>query len=263
MTVAPGSTSDQTLTGTDPNGLPLTFTKAAGPTFMTVTTTSHTTGNVHLAPPIGTSGTFVGTVTASNGTTSDSKSFVITVCLGCGNAPVLAPISNMTVDEGGTANQAISGTDPDGNPLAFSKSSGPVFMTVTTLSPGTGSATGNIRLAPGFADAGTYSAAVLVTDGSLSDSKSFTITVNPGPNQCPTSNPDGPYSGLIGTPVVFDGTGSSDPDGDPLTYLWDFGDGNTGSGHVQSHTYPVAGAYTVMLTVRSEEHTSELQSRLH
>lgn len=48
---------------------------------------------------------------------------------------------------------------------------------------------------------------------------------------------------------TVDGGGSSDPDGDALTYSWDFGDGNAGTGETTSHTYDSAGPRTVTLTV--------------
>lgn len=51
-------------------------------------------------------------------------------------------------------------------------------------------------------------------------------------------------------PVVFDASSSSDPDQDPLSYAWDFGDGRTGQGKVVQHTYAKPGEYVVMLTVR-------------
>src|SRR5439155_1372992 len=52
-----------------------------------------------------------------------------------------------------------------------------------------------------------------------------------------------------GSVVYFNGSGSSDPQGDPLTYSWGFGDGGTGSGAWPTHTYADNGTYTVTLTV--------------
>jgi DNA/RNA endonuclease G (NUC1) len=60
----------------------------------------------------------------------------------------------------------------------------------------------------------------------------------------------GPYAGQEGASVSMAGTGSSDPDGDALTYLWSFGDGSTGSGLSVAHTYVQDGVYDVRLIVR-------------
>jgi hypothetical protein len=49
---------------------------------------------------------------------------------------------------------------------------------------------------------------------------------------------------------VFDGSGSSDADGDPLEYLWDFGDGTAAKGKKASHKYAKMGKYKVVLTVK-------------
>lgn len=48
----------------------------------------------------------------------------------------------------------------------------------------------------------------------------------------------------------FDASRSGDPEGEPLTYAWAFGDGQTGAGSKTRHTYAVAGDYVVRLTVR-------------
>ena len=49
---------------------------------------------------------------------------------------------------------------------------------------------------------------------------------------------------------AFTGAGSSDANGDAFTYLWNFGDAKaTSTGQAPSHTFAVAGTYTVTLTV--------------
>jgi serine protease len=65
-------------------------------------------------------------------------------------------------------------------------------------------------------------------------------------NNPPTASFTTSTSGLTAS---VNGTGSTDPDGDPLTYAWTWGDGGTGSGATASHTYAAAGTYTVGLTV--------------
>lgn len=53
--------------------------------------------------------------------------------------------------------------------------------------------------------------------------------------------------------ITFDGSGSRDPDGEIITWIWDFGDNVTLSGKDRSktvHAYSKPGTYTVRLTVR-------------
>ena len=49
--------------------------------------------------------------------------------------------------------------------------------------------------------------------------------------------------------VNFSSAGSSDPEGQPLSYSWDFGDGTTSTAASPPHTYNNPGRYTVRLTV--------------
>lgn len=52
--------------------------------------------------------------------------------------------------------------------------------------------------------------------------------------------------------VDFDGSASSDPDGDALEYAWDFGDGTQGSGPNVSHVFVNEALYEVKLIVNDE-----------
>jgi PKD repeat protein len=69
-------------------------------------------------------------------------------------------------------------------------------------------------------------------------------------NQAPVANPGGPYNGVPGKAIAFDGTRSSDPEGRALTYKWNFSDGSPVVGDVSpTHTYASRGNYTVTLVV--------------
>jgi hypothetical protein len=67
----------------------------------------------------------------------------------------------------------------------------------------------------------------------------------------PVADAGGPYTGVTGFPVQFNGSGSSDPDGDALSYTWDFGDTQSSTEVSPMHTYAAAGVYNVTLTVTS------------
>ncbi|MFB6296649.1 MAG: PKD domain-containing protein [Halobacteriales archaeon] len=62
-----------------------------------------------------------------------------------------------------------------------------------------------------------------------------------------------------GESITFDGSGSSDPNGDALTYEWDFdGDGSTdATGETVDHTFTTGGEKTVVLTVTDEHGLSD------
>jgi DNA/RNA endonuclease G (NUC1) len=97
-----------------------------------------------------------------------------------------------------------------------------------------------------FATNGSYTATLTVTDVYGWQS---TATHSLSVANIPVAVWGGSTTGAEGAPVAFDGTGSSDPDGDALTYAWDFGDGSSGTGAQPSHTYQDNGTYTVTMTV--------------
>jgi glucose/arabinose dehydrogenase/PKD repeat protein/fibronectin type 3 domain-containing protein len=69
-------------------------------------------------------------------------------------------------------------------------------------------------------------------------------------NQAPVSVVSAtPTSGFAPLTVSFSSVGSNDPEGQPITYQWDFGDGALSSGANPSHTYTTSGQYLARLMV--------------
>jgi serine protease len=86
------------------------------------------------------------------------------------------------------------------------------------------------------------------------------LTYSPVPNTPPVADANGHYTGTEDTPITFDGSGSYDPDGDTITYSWNFGDGNTGTGVNPTHAYTAGGTYTVTLVVNDGKVNSDPSS---
>jgi PKD repeat protein len=59
----------------------------------------------------------------------------------------------------------------------------------------------------------------------------------------------------------FDASYSVDPDGSINSYVWDLGDGTTGSGAIVSHTYPSGTPYIATLTVSDDNGATASGSR--
>jgi PKD repeat protein len=144
------------------------------------------------------------------------------------NGPYSGTVGLLVIFEGSGS------SDADGDPLSYSWDFG---------DGGTGS---GVTPSHTYAAGGVYTVTLIVNDGKI-DSATSTATANI--NTPPVANANGPYFGTVGILLNFDGSGSFDADGDPLTYSWDFGDGETGSGESPSHTYALGGVYTVTLIV--------------
>jgi glucose/arabinose dehydrogenase len=86
------------------------------------------------------------------------------------------------------------------------------------------------------------------------------ISYNQGPVAVATATPT---SGAAPLTVDFDGTGSSDPDGNPLTYAWDLDDDGAyddSTATKPSYTYSTAGTYTASLRVTDSLGASDIDS---
>lgn len=137
-------------------------------------------------------------------------------------------------------------SDPDGDAITY------------TWNFGDGASGSGPTAAHTYTVAGTYSATLTVTDpDGLLDIATVSIEVTSPGNDAPVAVfTASPTSGDADLVVSVDASGSSDPDGDVLTYSWDFGDGSTSSGVTSSHTYTSEGSYIITLTVSDGELTS-------
>jgi gliding motility-associated-like protein len=92
-----------------------------------------------------------------------------------------------------------------------------------------------------YSDTGTYVVILRITNGTCSDTAFQIIRVKPRPPVANfTVNQD---SGCAPLTLSFINTST-----DALTYLWEFGDGETSTAKDPVHTYVIPGLYTVRLT---------------
>jgi PKD repeat protein len=187
--------------------------------------------------------TLYGAVASTNGSGPGSDGTaekMLTVTVTAMNQMPVAHISGpMTAVEGASVAFGSNGSsDPDGSIVSYDWNFG----------DGTSGAGASVTHA--YA-AGTYTVTLTVTDNAgATGSATQTVTITPASQpQPPVANPAGPYTGTVGSPVQFNGSGSSDPDGSVASYQWSFGDGGTASTMSPTHAYTAAGTYTVQLSV--------------
>jgi PKD repeat protein len=165
--------------------------------------------------------------------------------------PVVTAPATATVAEGMPLTVNITAADPDNTTPITSLIAGPLPFGAT-FTHNAANTTGTLQWTSDFTQAGTYSVTFTASNTpagtTLSGSRTTVITVT-DVNRAPVANPGGPYSGVVGLPISFNGSGSNDPDGNTLTYAWDFGDGMTGTGATPSHSYAAGGSYSVSLMV--------------
>ncbi len=148
---------------------------------------------------------------------------------------IAAPGQSITFDGG-------ESYDPEGSIAEYRWD----FSSSDSESPET--ATG-MRVSRTYQTPGIYSVTLTVTDDSGAGNNwaqdKMLIRVNHPPEARPGKN-----VATCDRTLRFDGSASADPDGDPLFYLWDFGDGTPPvSGVRVFHTYSRGGMYPVILTV--------------
>ncbi len=124
-------------------------------------------------------------------------------------------------------------------------------------STGSGKTSGVVADSNGPVAIGTAAGKVATVNSAISRSVTYSVAVSPGAVADPPTNqaPDAVFTiDCVGLACTTNGVGSSDPDGDALTYTWNWGDGTPDTAGVNgSHTYATAGNRTVTLTVSDGE----------
>jgi parallel beta-helix repeat protein len=202
-----------------------------------------------------------GTDISSNGDQAQSRNAFMGVSF---NASKVSLTSNSLIDVGWDLDIHVDGAN--GTPLqgtqvrAFDKNNNLLFNVLTDANGDIGTqevfeytrtSSGQTFYTPITVETTKTGYASDTRQVLLTSNRSLTVILQPvgTSNAAPTAEAGPDDTALVGETVPFDGTNSSDPDGDPLTYSWNFGDGTTATGAMVNHTYSASGTYIVTLTV--------------
>ena len=192
--------------------------------------------NVSYTPP-------AGNLTVNLAVRAGSNALLTGHATGAVAIPNAAPsvsvaLADDSIPTGWPLGLTIVSDDPDGG----------VASTFIDFGDGNNSTNPIVGATYEYHQVGNFTITVRVRDN-LNATNESSIVVHIA-NRAPTIHTSFPYWETdAGTPVEFDASGSSDPDGEPLNITWDFGDGTTGSGPVVNHTYETPGTYTAKVTV--------------
>src|SRR5438270_702966 len=184
------------------------------------------------------------TVTDARGAASPAASTTATIA----NAAPVASAGAQAATAGASLTFSATFSDAGVNdgPWAFTIAWGDSSAQTTGSATSQASA---ITATHTYAAAGTDTVRITVADkDGATGSATAAVNVS-ATNRPPTAVAGGPYAGSEGAAIAFDGSASSDPDADALSYAWSFGDGASGTGVKPTHSYVDNGAYTATLTV--------------
>ncbi|MFH2049142.1 MAG: Ig-like domain-containing protein [bacterium] len=210
-----GANLNFNISATDPDLTTPSFTAENVPTNATFVDNTDGSGTFDFNPDFSQSGTYDVTFIASDGALTDTE--IVTITVNHVNlAPVLDPIGAQSVAEGVNLNFGTSASDFDGGILTLTAENLPANATYTDNLDNTGTFDFN----PDFFQGGSYDVTFIASDGALADTEIVTITVgNSNLKPVADAGPD-QFDVPVSSIVTLDGTGSSDPDIQPLTYDW-------------------------------------------
>ncbi|MBL7699543.1 MAG: fibronectin type III domain-containing protein [Chitinophagaceae bacterium] len=175
FTMKYGTTFSLPVSATDIDGDVLSFSTVNMPTFATIQPVSNGNMNIVLSPSITRRGTYTMSAIVNDGNNGkDTTTFTFVV--NTNDVPAMSEVQDITINEGGSANLAISATDNNGTAnMVWSFEGLPPFAIFTNNNNGSG----NIAFKPGYSGAGAYPITIIVNDGfGAWSSRSLILTVN-------------------------------------------------------------------------------------
>ena len=201
----------------DPDGDPITYrwTPPSGISLSSTTTSKPT----FTAPQVNNDTQFTFTLVVNDGKVNSAASQVIITVKNVitNTAPVARAGNAQTVNEGALVTlDGSSSSDPDGDPITYqwTAPTGITLNSTTAVKP--------TFTAPQVNSDSQFTFTLVVNDGKVNSTASqVIITVkNVITNTAPVARAGNAQTVNEGTLVTLDGSGSSDPDGDPITYNW-------------------------------------------
>jgi|GEM_PF-2875461 len=200
-----------TVTATDTDGDPLTYSVVTQPADGTLTAFDTNTGDFTYSPDANFNGVDTFTFRANDGT-ADSNTATITITVTPVNDAPVANDDTISTAEDTPVSDVLVATDVDGDLLVYTIVSNPTDGVVTIDNPSTGAFTYTPDANFNGVDTFTFRA----TDA-LANSNTATVTINVTPaNDAPVASDD-TISTSEDTPVS-DTVTATDADGDALTY---------------------------------------------
>ena len=230
----------------DPNNDPLAYSwsQTSGTTVSLSSSTAQSP--TFTAPVVASETDLVFELDVSDGADTVADTVTVTVRDSASNAPTADAGPDQTVDEGDAVTLDGSGSsDPNNDPLAYSwsQTSG---QQVTLAGADTASPT---FTAPTVSEQINLVFQLTVTAAGESHTDTVSIAVRDSESNAPTADAGPDQTVNEGTAVTLDGSGSSDPNNDPLAYSWSQTSGTTvslSSSTAQSPTFtaPVVASET-------------------